>query len=100
MSETEIVVIARCIERLLIVVICGVSLFFGWNLFRVGILDNQQAEVVWKDWKVALKQVGPGVFFALFAVVGLVYAIGSPLTISTDDSRVAYKVASARLPDG
>ena len=81
MSVNEILTIARATERILIVLICGASLGFGWNLFRVGILNDQKAEMSWNNWKIAFRQVGPGIFFALFAVVGLVFALKSPLTV-------------------
>jgi hypothetical protein len=81
MSETELLILGRVVERVLIVLICGASLGFGWNLFREGIVKDQQAEFSKGQWKVALKQVGPGIFFALFACVGLVFALTSPLTL-------------------
>jgi hypothetical protein len=82
MSEIEMLVLGRVIERIFIVLICGASLGFGWNLFREGITNDQEAEFSKGNWKVALKQVGPGVFFALFACVGLAFAISSPLTLN------------------
>ncbi|MFL6301913.1 MAG: hypothetical protein ACJ72H_00090 [Candidatus Sulfotelmatobacter sp.] len=81
MSEIEILVLGRAIERVLIVLICGASLGFGWNLFREGVVEDQEAEVSRGQWKLTLKKVGPGVFFALFACIGLVYAVTSPLTL-------------------
>jgi len=53
MSETELLILGRVAERVLIVLICGASLGFGWNLFREGILKDQQAEFSKGQWKVA-----------------------------------------------
>jgi hypothetical protein len=109
MSEIELLVLGRVVERVLIVLICGASLGFGWNLFREGIVKDQQAEFSKGQWKVALKQVGPGVFFALFACVGLVFAVTSPLTLGkTPDPRekghavplAAGVVANYDAPEG
>jgi hypothetical protein len=82
MSDVQILIVGRVVERVLTVLICGASLGFGWNLFRHGIINNQQAEFSKGNWKVALRQVGPGVFFALFACVGLVYSISAPLKVT------------------
>jgi hypothetical protein len=82
-NEFEIVTISRCIERILAVLIYGCSLGFGWNLFRVGIVNEQQAEISSGGWKIALRKVGPGIFFALFGVVGLIASIRAPLHLES-----------------
>ncbi len=83
MPDLQILFWARSAERLLIVVFSGMSLVLGWNLFRVGVLDPQAAELSTKSWKIKLQRVGPGAFFALFAVVGFVYSVGHPLNWDT-----------------
>jgi|GEM_PF-3554480 len=79
MPDLQILFWARAIERLLIVAFSGASIFLGWNLFRVGVLDTQSAELSGSSWSIKLQRVGPGVFFALFAVVGFAYALSHPL---------------------
>jgi hypothetical protein len=66
-------------ERLLADAMFGTSLVLGWNLFRVGIVKDQTAELAGKGWKVRLQRVGPGVFFALFGAAGLIFSIQKPL---------------------
>jgi hypothetical protein len=78
-AESLVFAIARSMERLLADTMFGVSLILGWNLFRVGIVKDQTAELSGKGWKVRLQRVGPGVFFALFGAAGLVVAIQKPL---------------------
>jgi hypothetical protein len=78
-TESMVFAIARSLERLLADAMFGVSLILGWNLFRVGVLKDQTAELSGKGWKVRLQRVGPGVFFALFGAVGLVVALQKPL---------------------
>lgn len=87
-TESMVFAIARSLERLLADSMFGVSLILGWNLFRVGVLKDQTAELSGKGWKVRLQRVGPGVFFALFGAVGLVVALQKPLqeTITHTDS--------------
>jgi len=63
-------IIARTLERVLIIAIGGASLWMGWQLFlRLQTQIDQQAEFSYKDLKVQLQKVGPGIFFALFGTV-------------------------------
>jgi len=72
----------------------------GWNLFRIGIVDPQSAELSSKSVTVKLQKCGPGVFFAVFGTAILIWAIYSPLTLtapsneSTEDApkRTAFNV--------
>ena len=81
MTTDQILVLGRVMERILTCLFGGVSLFLGWNLFRVGILDHQSAALSAHGWRVDLKRVGPGIFFALFGAAVLAISIHSPLTI-------------------
>jgi hypothetical protein len=80
MSTEEIFATGRVVERLMICVFAGLSLTYGWNLFRVGVLTEQSAELAANGWRVNLKRVGPGAFFALFGSVVLAVSLRSPLT--------------------
>jgi hypothetical protein len=79
MPTEEIFAIGRVVERLIICLWAGASLTYGWNLFRVGVVDQQSAELSVKDWRANLKRVGPGVFFALFGAAILVFSLHSSL---------------------
>ena len=79
MSTEEIFATGRVVERLMICAFAGLSLTYGWNLFRVGVLNEQSAELSAKGWRVNLKRVGPGAFFALFGCVVLSISLRSPL---------------------
>jgi hypothetical protein len=81
MSTEEIFATGRVVERLMICAFAGLSLTYGWNLFRVGVLNEQSAEMAAKGWRVNLKRVGPGVFFALFGCVVLAVSLRSPLAL-------------------
>jgi hypothetical protein len=59
-------IFARALERIVIVIISGFSLWMGWQLFLRLPRTNQQAEFGYKGLTVKLIRVGPGVFFALF----------------------------------
>lgn len=74
----------RVIERLFIVGFSGLSLILGWNLFVRGILVDQEASGGYKGWKITLRKVGPGVFFALFGTIVLSISLAEPLKISPE----------------
>jgi hypothetical protein len=81
MPTNEILAIGRVAERLVICVLAGASLTYGWNLFRIGVLSDQSAEFTALGWRASLKRVGPGVFFALFGAAILSISLRSPLTL-------------------
>jgi len=81
MPADQIFALGRVVERLLICTFGGISLVLGWNLFRVGVVNQQTAELSAKGWRVNLKRVGPGVFFALFGTTVLALSLRSPLSL-------------------
>jgi hypothetical protein len=83
MDSAEILSLARAFERLLICLAGFAALGMGWNLFRVGVVDPQSAELKAKSWVVKLQRCGPGVFFALFGTAILMWSVNSTLTIPT-----------------
>jgi hypothetical protein len=83
MDSESLLIISRSLERLLIVVFAGASLWMGWQLFlRVANTTDQQAEFSYKDMVVRLQRVGPGVFFALFGAVVLSISLSNSLVVS------------------
>jgi hypothetical protein len=72
----------RIVERILVVIFGGVSLVLGWQLFRVGVVDPQIAEIKFKDWKVSLRQVGPGSVFAALGIGVMAVALSRPMEVS------------------
>lgn len=86
MTPDEILVVGRVVERLLTCLFAGLSLTFGWNLFRVGVLSHQSAALAASGWRVELKRVGPGIFFALFGSVVLAVDLHSTLTFGSNEN--------------
>lgn len=74
--------LGRIAERILVVIFGGLSLVLGWRLFMVGVVDPQIAEIKFKDWKVSLRQVGPGSVFAALGIAVMAFALSRPLQIS------------------
>lgn len=82
----------RAFERLSIIGLSGLALFFGWDLFKRGILDAQSAEFRNKDFTINLQRVGPGIFFALFATATLICALYQPLIVGAPAANIAGSV--------
>lgn len=72
----------RGIERLIIVLFAGSSIFLGWNLFRVGVVEPQSASFSGQGYKFTLQKAGPGIFFTLFGSVVLSIALINGLTLT------------------
>ncbi|WP_233006898.1 hypothetical protein [Rheinheimera faecalis] len=56
----------RSVERVISILIGGLSIAAGWHLFLRGIVQEQSAGISTQTIKVSMQKVGPGVFFALF----------------------------------
>jgi len=74
--------LGRIVERILVVLFGGLALVLGWRLFMVGVVDPQIAEIKFKDWKVSLRQVGPGSVFAALGIAVMAFALSRPLEIT------------------
>jgi hypothetical protein len=85
--EMDPLFLGRIVERILVVLFGGLSLVLGWRLFMVGVVDPQIAEIKFKDWKVSLRQVGPGSVFAALGIGVMAVALSRPLEI-TEGSKV------------
>ena len=81
-NDSEILALSRAVERPLITIICGMSIFLGYRLFVHGIIDTQKSDISFGGWKARLERVGPGIFFALFGMIGLVVAITHSFSIN------------------
>lgn len=86
MTEINILVFGRVLERVLITLFAGGSMFLGWHLFAAGIDKMQKAELTHKAWSVKLERVGPGIFFALFGATLLALGLITPLSTMRHDS--------------
>jgi hypothetical protein len=89
MTESEVLAISRAVERPIIVAICGMSIYLGYRLFYLGIVEYQKAKVDAYGWKVALDKVGPGIFFALFGMIGLAVSSTHGFRFSDNGSQVS-----------
>jgi hypothetical protein len=93
--DVDPLILGRVVERVLVVVFGGLSLFLGWRLFLVGVVDPQIAEIKFKNWKVSLRQVGPGSVFAALGIAVMAVALSRPLEIS-EAAKATTPAATAR----
>lgn len=91
--------LGRIVERILVVIFGGLSLVLGWRLFMVGVVDPQIAEIKFKDWKVSLRQVGPGSVFAALGIGVMAFALSKPLEI-TEGLRASQSVETESAAGG
>lgn len=80
----------RGIERLLIVIIGGVSIVAGWNLFREGVLGESSGTFQGKGWKFTLQKAGPGIFFAFFGSAICINSTVNGLSIKPKENSTAH----------
>lgn len=95
MTEMQTLVLGRVLERLLIVMAAASCVAMGWNLFKLRIVRNQEAEFSGASWAVKLSRVGPGVFFALFGAGVLGVALARPLDVQLNPSSNAAPTVTA-----
>jgi len=74
----------RFIERILAVIIGGISVYLGYRLFlKVPEQKDSDGKITFpKDITIVLNRVGPGVFFALFGVTVVVVSLYQAITYS------------------
>lgn len=83
LDAASMALMGRTIERLLIVIVSGLSLYLGYRLFGVnddpkGILEAHTGDKLF----LKMRNIGPGVFFALFGSVVLVWVVRSPVDVT------------------
>lgn len=85
----------RMIERIIIVLFAGVSIFFGWNLFKIGVVQESTGTFEGKGYKVIIQKAGPGIFFSMFGtiilVIALIFGLNKSETTSRDQNNGSSK---------
>lgn len=83
MDETTILtsIILRMLERIIAVLIGGVSIYLGYRLFlNIPVNTNQKGELELPGIKLTLSKVGPGVFFSAFGSIVVAYSLLTPIS--------------------
>lgn len=71
----------RGVERLVIVVFAGLSIYWGYRLFDKVLANGGELIAKGQGYGVTLRNVGPGVYFSFFGMVVLVVALSRVLDI-------------------
>ncbi|NML18268.1 hypothetical protein [Azohydromonas caseinilytica] len=71
--------IFRGVERLIVVLFGGASIYFGYKLFEKAYQEFGELTAEAAGNKLSIKRVGPGVFFASFGMLILVTSLSYPL---------------------
>jgi hypothetical protein len=86
MNSIGALMVGIVVERLVIVLLGGVSVILGWALFRQQLSNDGQAEISHLGFHVVLRRIGPGVFFALFGAAVLSFALARPVSVEVTQS--------------
>lgn len=99
--DMDTAILLRFIERLIGMLIGGLSIYLGYRLF-LKIPDQREGEgrINFKDLSIIMSRIGPGVFFALFgaSVVGMSIYKGV-IVESSGDRFVGSTMATAPKAD-
>lgn len=100
MDEVTIAFLFRGINMMLVTLGGLLSIFLGWKLYRDGITSAVESEMQHGDkWKVTMKALGPGVFFALFGMWILVTVINKEVSTESRTEPVEIEEVSGDTID-
>lgn len=81
----DMVLWSRALERLLIVLIGGLSIYCGYRLFSIVSTDVGELAAKGGSIQIRLLRIGPGVFFAFFGSAIVLFAMSQSMSVTTSD---------------
>jgi hypothetical protein len=84
-DPVSLVILGRIAERFCASIGAIIALWCGFRLFYTVATQDSTAEIVASGYKFAMTKVGPGIFFALFGSIILVYSITSHVSFSSEE---------------
>lgn len=97
MIMEDLVITLRMVERITAVLIGGLSIYLGYRLFfHLPFVHDNEGQIEMPGVKIVLSRIGPGVFFAAFGAMVLVYSFGHPISYerSSDNKKPASQVSN------
>lgn len=88
MDPIMVVIFFRSLERLLIIAGAVLCILLGWSLFKLPLNNEGEASIQYKNLQLALRRVGPGIFFSLFGSIILGLSFAYPVHLSAESSEV------------
>lgn len=95
MDPLVIAIACRSIERLIIILIGGLSVYLGWALFKLPIPNDSGAEIKHGQLQIVLRRIGPGVFFALFGTAVTIFSLAYP--VHFEETRAVQKMPGSQV---
>lgn len=78
-------ILARSIERIIVVIFAGLTIYFGFRLFvLLPVQKDNSGRIELPGVSVVMSKVGPGVFFAAFGAVILLMAFQNKVAVNVD----------------
>lgn len=93
-DPVSILLVARATERVLIILVGGLCISFGWRLFSKRLAQDGEAELAHDKTRLRLRRIGPGVFFALFGASLLAFSLAKPVTVEITENATLSKLVS------
>jgi hypothetical protein len=93
--------VLRFFERIIAVLIGGLTIYLGYQLFLRVPEHKDSAGKVMLPWNISvvMSRIGPGVFFALFGVIAVGIALVRPLQITGPDGHSSVYYAADMATD-
>ena len=84
-DDHTMTLLGRAIERIIIAIAGVCSLYLGYRLFKTNLEKGGEFEAKMENFYLKLRDVGPGVFFALFGAVILISSTVTQVKIATSE---------------
>jgi hypothetical protein len=84
--QSVVPIVARSLERLIVVGAGGISIWLGYLLFRKAMPSTGELSATAASLSIRLQRIAPGVFFAFFGAAVLAFALANPLSTTTQRS--------------
>lgn len=94
MDDLTLSILGRVAERLLATMLGGMSLWAGYRLFFVASHERSNAEASGHGFVFKAERIGPGIFFALFGTVVIVYGLMTKLEFQTPSTSPSARTTS------
>lgn len=99
MDSNLIAISARCIERIIAVLLGGLAIYYGFRLFLVVPVQTlSDGKIQMPGLSVVLAKAGPGLFFAAFGAIVVVTSLMRPIQVGDGSSPIYAGATEAPLP--
>lgn len=90
MQPEDIAVLFRGVERVIITIIAGSTIYWGFRLFALALPTDNEFSAGKGNFTLKMRRIGPGVLFALFGAVILSINLLRPISLRTPDIDISH----------